>query len=445
MTLDFNFRRWAGAFLGAAACALASADAPRIDFVEYDLPNGLHVILHQNNEAPVVASYMLYHVGSKDERPDRTGFAHFFEHLMFEGTKNIARGELDKLISEAGGSDNASTSFDRTDYYINLPSNELELALWIESERMLHAQIDQIGVDTQREVVKEERRYRYDNQPYGTFAEKMAALVFAGTPYAWTPIGSAQYIDQATIEEFRDFYDKWYVPNNATLSIAGDIDIERTKDLVEAYFGPIPRGEAIERPEIDYDLDAPGAELEVVEAFTPLPATMHVWRAPAMTHPDANAIDLLIKILADGNSSRLYRRLVDLEGVAVSSSAYTWLQEKAGLVAVYGIGNQGVSLERLDTLVSEEVAKLVAEGVTDRELQKAKNMAESEIASSYGTMRSRARSLASYHQWYGDADYLNTELDRYLALTVEDIQRVAREYLRPERANVLRYPAPASK
>src|SRR5690606_24345870 len=240
------------------------------------------------------------------------------------------------------------------------------------------------------------------------------ALVFAGTPYAWTPIGSAQYIDQATIEEFRAFYEKWYVPNNATLSIAGDIDIEETKRLGEAYFGPIPRGAESERPDIEFDLDAPAEELEVVESFTPLPATMHVWRAPPKTHPDANAIDLMIKILADGKSSRLYRRLVDLEGVAVSSSAYTWLQEKAGLVAVYAIGNQGVGLDVLDTLVSEEVSKLVSEGVAERELQKAKNMAESEIASSYGAMRDRARSLANYHLWYGDAGYINTELDRYL-------------------------------
>ncbi len=172
------------AFAISSVCwtAWIGAAAPRIEFVEYELPNGLHVILHQNNEAPVVSTYVLYHVGSKDERPDRTGFAHFFEHLMFEGSANIARGQLDKLISEAGGNDNASTSFDRTDYYINLPSNELELALWIESERMLHAQIDELGVETQREVVKEERRYRYDNKAYGSFTEQMAKLVFAGTP-----------------------------------------------------------------------------------------------------------------------------------------------------------------------------------------------------------------------------------------------------------------------
>lgn len=423
--------------------AWIGAAAPRIEFVEYELPNGLHVILHQNNEAPVVSTYVLYHVGSKDERPDRTGFAHFFEHLMFEGSANIERGQLDKLISEAGGNDNASTSFDRTDYYINLPSNELELALWIESERMLQAQIDEVGVETQREVVKEERRYRYDNKAYGSFTEQMAKLVFAGTPYEWSPIGSVQYIDQATIEEFREFYDEWYMPNNAILSIAGDFEIEQAKALVERYFGDIPRGADPERKEIVFDLDAAPQTKVIEEAFTPLPATMHVWRAPAMTHADANAIDLAVKILAEGESSRLYQRIVDREQAAVASSAYTWLLEKAGMVSVYAIGNRGVELATLDRLIDEEVAKLIDDGVSERELLKAKNQVEAELASSLGTMQSRASSLAYYRQWYGDTDAINRELANYLAVTQEDIKRVAQTYLVRSKANVLQYTVPA--
>ncbi len=193
-------------WLTAIACVLllpATNHAARIDFTEYDLPNGLHVILAPEHSVPVVASYVLYHVGSKDERPDRTGFAHFFEHLMFEGSDNIARGQLDKLVSGSGGNFNASTSFDQTQYYINLPANQYKLALWIESERMMHGKVEQIGVDTQRQVVKEERRRSYDNQPYGSLFEELSKLVFAGTPYSWVPIGSVQYIDQATLEEFR--------------------------------------------------------------------------------------------------------------------------------------------------------------------------------------------------------------------------------------------------
>ncbi len=406
------------------------------------MPNGLHVILHRNADVPVVSTYVLYHVGSKDERPDRTGFAHFFEHLMFEGSENIERGQIDKLISGAGGNLNASTSFDRTDYYINLPANELELALWIESERLLHAVVDETGVETQREVVKEERRSRYDNQPYGSLMENMAAAVFAGTPYAWTPIGSAQYIDEATIDEFRDFYNKWYIPNNAILAIAGDIDLAETKRLVERYFGEIPRGPEPERVSIDWRLDAPGTEKTVVEPMTPLPATVHIWRAPVLTHDDAEAIDLLISILATGKSSRMYRRLVDLERAAVNSAAFTWLQEKAGLVAAYAIGNRGVTIEQLDTLIEEEVQKLIDEGVTDEEFQKALNQKESEIASSVGTMSSRAQSLAYYHLWYGDAGRINRELEAYREVTKEDLQRVARTYLKKDGRNTLHYPVP---
>src|SRR6476660_4364416 len=212
---------------GAKDAAPSSPSSPSsvlkpIKFVEYDLENGLHVILHENHTSPVISTYVLYHVGSKNERPDRTGFAHFFEHLMFEGSENIPRAKIDKYISGAGGNLNASTSFDQTDYFFNLPSNQLKLALWIESERMMHSKIDETGVETQRKVVKEEKRMRYDNQPYGSLFEELAKLVFAGSPYAWVPIGSVQYIDQATIEEFRDFYKTYYIPNNATLAIAGD-------------------------------------------------------------------------------------------------------------------------------------------------------------------------------------------------------------------------------
>ncbi len=426
-------------------CVLGAAGmtgSPRIDFVEYDLPNGLHVILHQNNEAPVVSTYVLYHVGSKDERPDRTGFAHFFEHLMFEGTEHIARGELDKLIKGSGGNLNASTSFDRTDYYINLPSNELELALWIESERMLHAVINEEGVETQREVVKEERRSRYDNQPYGSFFENMAKMVFADTPYAWTPIGSVQYIDQATIEEFREFYKIWYLPNNTILSIAGDIDLKKTKALVERYFGDIPRGPEIDRKSFAFDLDVTPSQNEVVEPITPLPGTVHIWRAPPMTHEDANALDLMINILATGNSSRLYRKLVDIERAAVSSSAFSYLQEKAGMVAVYAIGNRGVEIEQLDELIKAEVENLVENGISDEEWQKALNLKEAEIASSFGTMQNRAQSLAYYHQWYGDTNRINDELDLYLNVTKEQIQEVARKYLKQSRRYTLHYPVP---
>ncbi len=423
---------------------MATARAGRIEFVEYDLPNGLHVILHPEHSAPVITSYVLYHVGSKDERADRTGFAHFFEHLMFEGSENIKRGQIDKLVSGAGGNLNASTSTDQTDYFINLPSNQVGLALWIESERMLHGKIEEIGVETQRKVVKEERRLRYDNRPYGSLLEEMSKLVFTGTPYAWVPIGSVQYIDQAAIQEFRDFYRTHYLPNNATLSLAGDFDPETIKKTIADYFGPIPRGPEPERPKIEWNPKAEGKTVDVKRQNTPLPASMFAWRAPAETAPDSYALEMLTNILAEGRSSRLYRRLIDAEQAAVEAQAFPLLNEKAGMVAVFAVGNRGVTLSKLDELINDEVAKVRKDGVTDEELQKARNQRESEWASSYGTMQSRARALARYHVFYGNTDLINTELQKYLSITRDDLHRVANQYLVPAGQFVLHYPPAAA-
>ena len=439
--------RWlfaAAAFGGlAAASTLSAAEGVRIAFTEYDLPNGLHVILAPEHSSPVFASYVLYHVGSKNERPDRTGFAHFFEHLMFEGTDNIGRGQIFKDVTAAGGNLNASTSFDQTDFYINLPSNQYGLALWIESERMMHAKIEQIGVDTQRQVVKEERRLRYDNQPYGGLFEEVAKLVFAGTPYSWVPIGSVQYIDQATLEEFRQFYKTYYLPNNATLVLSGDFDPEKIKGEVEAYFGPIPRGPDPARPVVKTEPPTAPKTVDVDKQNTPLPASLHAWLAPKETDvPDAYAVEMLTNILANGRSSRLYRRLVDTEQAAVEASAFPYLLEDAGMVGVFAVGNQGITLERLDALIDEEVNKVRQDGVTEEEFQKARNQKESEVASSYGTVLARAEGLAHYHVYFHNTGLVNTELDDYLKVTRDDLKRAANKYFVPQGTDILHYPVP---
>jgi zinc protease len=439
----------AAAFPLVAAAADEAAPARSaikpIQYVEYDLPNGLHVILHENHAVPVISTYVLYKVGSKNERPDRTGFAHFFEHLMFEGSDNIPRAKIDKYISGAGGNLNASTSFDQTDYYFNLPANQLKLGLWIESERMMHSRIDETGVETQRQVVKEEKRRGVDNQPYGTLFQELAGLVFKGTPYEWVPIGSFQYIDQATIQEFRDFWKKYYLPNNATLAVAGDFKVEDAKKLIADYFGDIPKGPEIERPQIDWNLDVPGVKKDVLKDNTPLPATLHAWRAPKETDPDAYPLELLGNILSTGRSSRLYKRMVEKEQVAMEVEAFPYLLEKAGVLGVYTVGQQGVPLDELDKLITEEVEKVRAEGVTEEEFKKALNQKEAEFVSSFGSMNARAKNLARYQMFYGDANLINTELDRYFAVKREDLQRVAQKYLTPERTNVLRYPVPVAK
>lgn len=416
-----------------------------IEFKEYDLPNGMHVILHENHTAPVVATYVLYRVGSKNERPDRTGFAHFFEHLMFEGSDNIPRGTIDKYISGAGGNLNASTSFDRTDYYFNLPAHQLQLALWIESERLLHARIDEAGVETQRSVVKEERRRSYDNQPYGSLFEELSSLVFAGTPYQWVPIGSFQYIDKADIEEFREFHRTYYRPNNATLVVAGDFQPEDVKGLIADYFATIPNGAPVPHPEVKWDLNVPGQSKDVVKKNTPLPAIVHAWRAPVETHPDAYPLEMLTNILGSGRSSRLYQRLVEKEGVAMSAMPYCYLMEKAGLLALSVTGQSGVALEELDRLLKAEVTKVIEEGVTEQEFQKARNGMESQFAESGGTMHERASAMAHYHVFYGDTGLVNTELERYLAVKREDLQRVAKQYFTDSGRFTLRFPLPESK
>ena len=439
-------------FLSCAIALTSSAlaETPRtslkpITFTEYDLPNGLHVILHENHAAPVVASYVLYHVGSKNERPDRTGFAHFFEHLMFEGSVNIPRGTIDKLVSGAGGNLNASTGFDKTDYYLNLPSNQLKLALWIESERMMHNRIDEKGVETQRKVVKEERSMRYDNQPYGSLFEKLVGFTLKDTPYSWTPIGSVQYIDQAKIEEFRDFWKTWYVPNNATLAIAGDINIAETKKLIADYFGAIPKGAEPARPKFELKDPAGPQKLVVKEEKTPLNASLHVWHACNERDPDAYALDLLANILARGRSSRLYRRLVDKEQVAMNAEAFPELFELTGVVGVFATGIQGVPLEKLDALMTEEVEKVKAEGVTEEEFVKAMNGKEAEIANANGAMLARAKNLANAHVFEGGTDEVNKQLDHYVAVKREDLQRVAKKYFITDKVHILHYPAAEPK
>jgi len=422
------------------ARATEPARLPVIGFVEYDLANGLHVILHQDKSVPVVSTYLLYHVGSKNENADRTGFAHFFEHLMFEGSENIKRGQIDKLISAAGGNLNASTSFDRTEYHFNLPSNRLALALWIESERMLHAKVENVGVETQRQVVKEERRLGTDNAPFGTVFENLAALVFEGTPYAWTPIGSVQYIDRATLDEFRAFYRRYYVPNNATLAIAGDIDLDATRKLVAGYFGDIPRGAEIERPKFTLEPQEKPKERTVALPTTPLPATIHAWRGPQETSGDAPALELLTNILARGRSSRLYEEMVRGKQIASDIDVFPFLLENGGMLGIFVVGNPDSSIGALDKVIDAEVAKIRDAGVTAEELQKAKNQKLKGLASAYGVMASRAESLAHFHVMFGDTGRINDQWQRFQAVTLEDVQHVAQKYFTPQGVNILHYP-----
>lgn len=411
----------------------------RIEFEQFTLKNGMRVILHQDNSTPIVAVSVLYHVGSKNEDPGRTGFAHFFEHLLFEGSENIGRGEYMQLVKENGGTLNANTSYDRTFYYEILPSNQLELALWMESERLLHAKIENIGIETQREVVKEERRQRYDNTPYGSLVDETMKRVFLTHPYGRSIIGSMDHLNAAQRDEFYAFYKKFYVPNNAVLSIAGDININQTKKWIEQYFGSIPKGTIpIERPKVLEQ--AKSSEIrDTVYDNIQLPAVVHAYSYPAQGTPDYYAMDMLSSLLSKGNSSRFQRNIVDKEQKAVYVGAFPLGLEDYSVSLMFGIVNMGISPAELDKAMIQEVEKTQNELIDDKEFQKLRNQFENDFVNGYSSVAGVAENLANYLVYYGDANLINTELSRYMSVTKEDIQRVAKKYLIPANRVALHY------
>lgn len=439
-------RRLAAVTLAAAAAlavTVRASELPKITYEKFELPNGLRVILSVDKSAPVVATYVHYHVGSKNERPDRTGFAHFFEHLMFEGTDNIPRHQLDKIVQSAGGNLNAHTTFDETGYEITLPSNQLKLALWIESERMLHARVEQIGVETQRGVVKEEKKLRLDNAPYGSIFENLARYVGANTPYSWTPIGSDQYIDRATIEEFREFYKTYYVPNNAVMAVVGDIDIPRTKQLIMDYFADIPRGKDIVRPTVDMKPVAESKSVEVKEDKTPLPALLYAYAGVKKGDPDSYALDMLTTILGTGKSSRLYRDMVDDKRIAVQVEAFPIELEAGGITGLLAIAHPTVTMDQLGAEFDREIQGVQQNGVTDQEFEKARNQIKTQTAKAFTSALDKAEALAESETYFGDPGRINGEMDRYMAVTRDDIKRVAQKYLDPSHRIILKYTTPS--
>ena len=415
------------------------AQANKVEFVEYDLPNGLHVILHEDHKTPIVAVSVLYHVGSKNEDLNRTGFAHFFEHLLFEGSENVKRGEFDKYIENAGGMNNANTSQDRTFYYEVFPSNQLNLGLWLESERMFHAKVDSVGIETQRQVVKEERRQRIDNQPYGSVLEETMKRLVTKHPYHHSVIGSMAHLDAAVEADYVNFYKTYYVPNNAVLSIAGDLDIEATKLEVARYFGTIPKGtKKMYRPDIQ---EPPLTEqiIDTVYDNIQLPAVILAYQLPAQGTKDAYAVEMLNTLLAGGNSSRLNKALVDEQQKAVYVGSFPMAMEDMGAGIAFGIANMGVELKDVKDAMDVVVEKVRTDLIPEKEFQKLRNQMESAFVQGNERMVGIAENLANYHVYYGNADLINTELDHYLEVTREDIRRVAQKYYDPARRVVLFY------
>ncbi len=418
---------------------ITNAQARKIEFTQYKLDNGLSVILHKDNTTPIVAVSVLYHVGSKNEDPQRTGFAHFFEHLMFEGSPNINRGEYFKTIEAAGGQLNANTSFDRTYYYEIMPSNQLELGLYMESERMLHLKIDSIGVETQRKVVKEERKQSYENRPYGSLGEKIFSNAYKVHPYRWMPIGSAQYIDQAKLDEFISFYKKFYVPQNATLTIAGDIDIEKTKELVKKYYGDIPKGAfEITRPK-EVEPVKTAEVRDIIYDKVQLPLVCQAYHMPAQGTPDYYALDMLTTYLTGGESSLLTKEIKDKQQKVIAIASMPFALEDPGLFVVYALAKVGIKAEDLETSINAELEKVKKDLISDVNFQKIRNQVETDFVTSNSTVAGIAQSLANYSVYFGDANLINNELQRYMKVTKEDLRKVANKYLTKENRVVLYY------
>ncbi|PLX14461.1 MAG: peptidase M16 [Marinilabiliales bacterium] len=415
------------------------AQSNKIEFEEYDLDNGLHVILHQDNSFPLVVVTITYHVGSKNEKPNRTGFAHFFEHLMFEGSENIARGEYSKIVDKAGGTLNANTTWDRTYFYEILSSNQLELGLWLESERMLHLYVDSIGVATQKKVVTEEIKQREDNQPYMSFQREISKRAYKVHPYQWTVLGRADHIMAATDSDYKEFYDSFYVPNNAVLTIVGDIDFEETKTLVEKYYGDIPKSEnEIYRPSAIEPIKHEEVRDTVYDNIQ-LPAVFQAYHTPKSGTKDFYAVDMLATLLSGGESSRLYKTLVDKKQLAMQVMSFPFPYEDAGLAYAIALPNMGVELSDLEAAIDEEVIKLQNELISDQELQKLKNQYEANHVNGNASLENRAYNLAINYTFHKDANLINTEIDKFLAVSKEDIMRVAKEYFRKDNRVVLYY------
>ena len=425
--------------LSAALMIGGVASAQKVAFEEYDLDNGMHVILHNDTSAPVVVTSVMYHVGSKDENPDRTGFAHFFEHLLFEGTENIKRGEWMKIVTANGGTNNANTSDDRTYYYEVFPSNNLELALWMESERLMHPVINKIGVDTQNEVVKEEKRTNFDNRPYGNILTVVKENMFKNHPYRWTTIGSMKDLDAATLEEFQAFNKKFYTPNNAVLVVAGDFEKGQAKEWIRKYFGPIKKGEVVTKQVFTEEPITETIKATYEDPNIQIPMIVASYRTPSMKTRDARVLDMISSYLSDGKSSKLYKKIVDDKKMALQIGAVGFSQEDYGMYIVYGLPMGTYTTEDLLKEIDEEIVKIQTDLISDKDYQKLQNKFDNNFVNANASVEGIAENLATYYLLYKDVNLINTEIELYHSITREEIREVAKKYLNANQRLILDY------
>ncbi|PQJ79744.1 M16 family metallopeptidase [Polaribacter porphyrae] len=427
-------------FLAIIAVFALSANAQKVAFEEYDLDNGLHVILHQDNSAPVITVEVMYHVGAKDEVDGKTGMAHFYEHLLSTGTKNIERGKWREIQSSRGGNGNASTNWDRTNYYQTYPSNELKLALWMESERMFHPIIDQKAVDTQNEVVKEEKRQRMDNAPYGkVIYGDVYKHIFDDHNYGRPMIGYIKDLDAAKLEEFEDFYNTWYMPNNAVLVVAGDFEKKQAKAWIDGYFSEIPKKEAPNRVKIVEKERTSEKRVKEYDSNIQLPLIGIAFKTPSFKEREAKILDVISTVLSNGKSSRLYKKLVDDKKMALQAFSFSRPLEDYSVYIIGSILAQGTDSDALIKEIDEEIIKLQTELISDEDLQKVRNKFENQFVASNSSIRGIATTLATNYILAGDTNRINKELEVINSITKEEIREVAKKYLAKNRRVIIDY------
>ena len=432
------------AVLALAVAALPQAGAPpvrppKLEVRAHTLANGLRVLMAEDHSAPVINLQMIYHVGSKDERTGRTGFAHLFEHLMFKGSAHVAPDEHSRIIESVGGTDNAYTNYDVTGYWQTFPSNYLERVIWLEADRLGSLNVDEANFASEREVVKEERRTRYENTPYGLVAEDLYAAAFQVHPYKQTPIGSMEDLNRAKVDDVRDFFRRYYRTDNATMIIVGDFQPAQAIAWVEKYFGGIPKpATPIERVTVQ---EPPQESERRLQKFygsnSPLPAVVAGYKMPPRYAPDSYALDLLSNILSAGESSRLYRKLVYEDQIALAAAGFGAFTEHPNLFWAFAVMNQGRSPADGEKAIEAELTRMKNDLVDARELEKAKNQIISNFILGRRTVQQKADAIAEAAVLGKDPNLVNGELDRYLAVTPADIQRVARKYLVPTGRTIL--------
>lgn len=407
-----------------------------LKFERFSLENGLKVLVHHDDTTPMVAVNVLYDVGARDEEKERTGFAHLFEHLMFGGSVNIP--EYDEPLQMAGGENNAYTTNDITNYYIQLPIQNIETAFWLESDRMLSLAFSEKSLDVQRKVVSEEFKEHYINKPYGDAWEHMRELAYTTHPYRWMTIGKElKHIEDAKLDDVKAFFRKHYTPQNAVLCVAGNVTTEQVKELAEKWFGPIPAGNKYQRS-IPQEPQQTAARNQTVYADVPLDALYKAWHIGGRLSPAYYAADLITEIMGNGYASRLYQRLVKEQQLFSNISCYHTGSLDPGLLVVEGKIVEGKSIEDANAAVEKEMAELMANGVTEDELQKAKNKIEAMIAFEDMSLLSRANNIAFY-ELLGDAAMINDEWTKYQAVTADSLKETAQQVLRTENCNTLFY------